>query len=56
MSSTASLAIDSANRKAPIRSVVSANAQSDLATLIASLAIIVIGPLLSAVDGLLNPN
>jgi hypothetical protein len=30
--------------------------QSDLATLIASLAIIVIGPLLSAVDGLLNPN
>jgi hypothetical protein len=28
----------------------------DFASLIASLAIIVIGPLLSAVDGLLNPN
>jgi hypothetical protein len=29
---------------------------SDLAPLLSSLAIIVIGPLLSAVDGLLNPN
>ena len=29
---------------------------SDLATLLASLAIIVVGPLLSAIDGLLNPN